>query len=223
MSFIWRNFLIVTVFMLSLCSRGWGGKVLVEDNVNVSTTSSLPPKVGRSAAQKYFVKDHQQTDDTINTRLLSLHIGGYIHSKASQWGDESYAHRVGGKTMGVTYKIGEWVRTMDLNLRIDYFQYELGNEKPIKVSFVPLMTFPDASTNFPLYFGLGAGMGFFLNQLERESNLSMDYQLIFGVRWTDLWNHSGIFIESGIKDHVHLLSDGKFTSQFLTAGAVFKL
>lgn len=217
----------------------YAARILVEDNVKIgddspdqsnssrSSSNPLPsrlPRVGRAAAQKYFVKDAQDDDDGgANSRLLSLHIGGYLKSKAHQWGSQATSEQVGVQTMGVTYKIGEWVRSMDLNLRIDYFQYEVDKEKPIKVSFLPLLTFPDAATDFPLYFGMGLGGGFFLKQMERESNLSIDYQLVFGIRWTDLWNRSGFFIESGIKDHIHLLSDGQFSSQFLTAGAVFKL
>lgn len=217
-------------------SSVYAARILVEDNVKIGdpstesntsrSSSELPnrlPRVGRAAAQKYFVKEAQDDDGEMNTRLLSLHLGGYLKSKAHQWGSQSTSEQVGVQTMGVTYKIGEWVRSMDLNLRIDYFQYEVDKEKPIKVSFLPLLTFPDAATDFPLYFGMGLGAGFFLKQMERESNLSVDYQLVFGVRWTDLWNRSGFFIESGIKDHIHLLSDGQFTSQFLTAGAVFKL
>lgn len=239
--------ILILSCMIMISSWSYAARILVEDNVKVSESPSvespsvesssfssrarrssdlptrLPVKVGRTAAQKYFVKEGQDDDSGVNTRLLSLHVGGYLKSKAMQWGSQATSEQVGVQTMGVTYKIGEWVRTMDLNLRIDYFQYEVDKEKPIKVSFLPLLTFPDAATDFPLYFGMGLGAGFFLKQMQRESNLSIDYQLVFGIRWTDLWNKSGFFIESGIKDHIHLLSDGQFTSQFLTAGAVFKL
>ncbi len=203
-------------------------KILVEENAvptasgQTSQTIEKGTSVGRMAAQKYFVKD-VQTGGNINTRLLSLHIGGYLHSKAYQWGNRASAEQAGVQTTGVTYKIGEWTQTMDLNLRVDYFQFEIERERPIKISFLPLLTFPDSATNFPLYFGIGAGPGIFLSQMAKESSLSLDYQLIFGVRWNDIWHNSGFFIESGIKDHLHVLSDGQFTSQFLTAGAVFKL
>lgn len=203
-------------------------KILVEDNIPLDSSSQnkdLPSKkavVGRAAAQKYFVKE-SNSQSLINSRLLSLHIGGYLRSKAYQWGENPSAERAGVQTTGVTYKVGEWTQTMDLNLRVDYIQFEVDNEKPIKISFLPLLTFPDSAAGFPLYFGIGAGPGIFISQMEKESNLTLDYQLIFGVRWMNVWNQAGFFIESGIKDHIHLLSDGQFTSQFLTAGAVFRL
>jgi hypothetical protein len=220
-----KSSFIALMLSITAGTSAFGEKILVEDNALAAPSSESVPKgtaVGRAAAQKYFVKD-VQTGSYINSRLLSLHIGGYLHSKAYQWGETSSSEKVGVQTTGVTYKVGEWTQMMDLNLRVDYFQYEVAHERPIKISFLPLLTFPDSATGFPLYFGLGAGPGIFLSQMEKESVLSLDYQLIFGVRWNDIWRSSGFFIESGIKDHLHVLSDGQFTSQFLTAGAVFRL
>ncbi len=215
--------LLTLLINLLVVSNAKAEKILIEESPNFSKeTPSKGSVVGRAAAQKYFIKD-TTSDNYSNTRLLSLHIGGYLRSKAYQWGDRSSLEKVGAQTTGATYKIGEWAQLMDLNLRVDYLQYEIDGAHPIKISFIPLLTFPDAAARFPLYFGLGAGPGFFLSQMSKESNLSLDYQLIFGIRWNDIWRSSGFFIESGIKDHIHVLSDGQFTSQFMTAGAVFRL
>ncbi len=227
-SFAFKKVILFSCYLLGmtalLAPGEWARaeKILVEENALSATPVKKEPVVGRAAAQRYFIKgDHSL--NSVNARLLSLHVGGYLRSKAYQWGDHSTYERAGVQTTGVTYKVGEWTQAMDLNLRIDYMQFEFEHSKPIKISFLPLLTFPDSATGFPLYFGIGAGPGIFLSQMEKESNLSLDYQLIFGVRWLDVWRQSGFFIESGIKDHVHLLSDGQFMSQFLTAGAVFRL
>lgn len=220
----YKVFLTLVGVLFVFNSPATAAKILVEEGVGIPAGEGTIQKgatVGRAAAQKYFTKEIRTS--SINTRLLSLHIGGYLRSKAYQWGDKTSVEGPGARTTGVTYKIGEWPQTMDLNIRLDYFQYDIEREHPIKISFLPLLTFPDSATNFPLYFGVGAGPGIFLSQMAQESSLSLDYQLIFGVRWNDIWRTSGFFIESGIKDHIHVLSDGQFTSQFLTAGAVFKL
>jgi hypothetical protein len=202
--------------LLILCfslSESWAARILVEENKT--------PEVGRAAAQKFFTKSNDSIPNS--SRILSLHAGGYINSKSREWGKSGISERTGYQTLGVTYKIGEWARSMDLSMRIDYLQYAFLQKNPIKLSVLPMFTFPDSASNFPLYFGGGLGAGVFLTQLEKESNLALDYQLIFGLRLLDIWGHSGFFIESGIKDHVHLLSDGQFTGQFLVAGAVFSL
>lgn len=189
--------------------------------VNPKATLHKGAVVGRAAAQKYFTQK-PSPPIFLGTRVLGLHAGGYLNSKSYLWGEKS-SQTTGVQTLGVTYKIGEWIRTMDLNLRIDYFVFQRETERPIKISFLPLLTFPDAGADFPLYFGAGIGPGVFLSQIKGESLLTVDYQLIFGIKWNDIWPKTGFFIESGIKDHIHVLSDGQFSSQFLTAGAVFKL
>jgi hypothetical protein len=208
----------ISIFsLLILCfanSQSLAERILVEDKKTL--------EVGREAAQKFFTKTKVSPSPS-SSRTLSLHAGGYINSKSYDWGKSGVSERTGYQTLGVTYKIGEWSRAMDLSMRIDYLQYAFLNKNPIKLSVLPMLTFPDAASNFPIYFGGGLGAGVFLTQLERESNISLDYQLIFGLRLQDIWGHSGFFIESGIKDHVHLLSDGQFTGQFLVAGAVFSL
>lgn len=220
---------ICVLFNTIVSPNAWSQKVLIEDDRSqvevgreVSGRNKSYPEVGKQAAQKYFTKTQAPTLMP-SSRLISLHWGGYINSKAYEWGKSAVTERVGDQSVGVTYKLGEWSQSMDLSMRVDYMQYTFANKNPIKLSLLPLFTFPESSAHFPLYFGGGIGMGAFLTQMENESNLSLDYQLVFGLRMQDIWGHSGFFIESGIKDHLHLLSDGQFTGQFLGAGAVFSL
>ncbi len=205
-------------------------KVLVEGGDDAATGISskgtnFQPEVGRQAAQKYFSKSRVPSSyaGSPSHRLLGLHWGGFLNSKAFDWGQKSVTERTGDQTVGVTYKIGEWVQAMDLNIRFEYTQYAFQEKNPIKLSLLPLFTFPESSADFPLYFGGGVGAGVFMSQMDKESTLSLDYQLVFGLRLQNIWGRSGFFIESGIKDHLHLLSDGQFTGQFLGAGAVFSL
>lgn len=81
--------------------------------------------------------------------------------------------------------------------------------------------FPDASSKFPLYFGVGAGLGVFVKQLSGESAMSLDYQVLAGARFFDLFNNAGFFLEAGLKNHMHMLSDGQFNGTFVAAGSVF--
>ena len=110
---------------------------------------------------------------------------------------------------------------MDLNLRFDFNEYQLDSDRATKLSLLPLLTFPPASSHFPLYFGLGAGLGIFFQQIPDESNISFDYQLVAGARFADLIENFGVFVEFGLKNHLQVLSDGQFNGTALTTGAVF--
>ncbi len=187
------------------------------------------PRVGRRAAAKYLSQAGPGTDDESLAavekimpmdRLLMLHVGGYTSSVSYHWKDSEKRKNIGTATYGVTYLWDQW-KGLDVNLRFDFNEYKIDDERATKLSIMPLWTLPMAETDFPLYFGLGAGLGIFFVQLEDESNLSFDYQLVAGARFTDLYENFGAFLEFGLKNHLHLLSDGQVNGTAFSAGAVF--
>jgi len=183
------------------------------------------PIVGREAAAKYFGQQRAPTQESLFKaggvdHYLALHFGRYMDSDSYEWGTTK-EDNVGGNTFGVTYRIGEWLNSMDLAIRIDYNEYKVSGEKPTKISFMPVIMFPDATSRFPLYFGAGAGLGVFLKQVDRKSAVSFDYQLIAGARFLDVFENTGFFVEAGIKNHLHLLSSGQMNGTFLATGLVF--
>lgn len=187
------------------------------------------PRVGRKAAAKYFSKEAEPEQQMASEEsrsisagdgLLMLHVGGYTESTSYQWKDSAKRTGVGSATYGLTYLFSEW-NGLDVNLRFDFNEYKLDEERATKLSFMPLWTFPRAQAKFPLYFGFGAGAGVFFTQVEDESNLSLDYQLVAGARFADVIENFGLFVEFGMKNHLHLLSDGQFNGTALSGGAVF--
>lgn len=183
------------------------------------------PVVGREAAARYFEKrepaQNYSTGGALADHYLALHFGRYMTSQSYEWGKNGQQNDVGGNNFGVTYRMGEWKNSMDLSLRIDYTEFDLPEVKPSKISFIPLLTFPDAGSRFPLYFGAGLGLGVFFKQANEKSPLSLDYQLILGARFFDIFENTGFFIEAGLKNHIHLLSSGQFNGTFLSGGLVF--
>ncbi len=184
------------------------------------------PRVGRDEAAKYF----EPASDSVrraassfgpSDHYLALHIGRYMSSQSYDWGPNGQADNVGGNSFGVTYRVGEWHNSMDLNLRIDYQEYKLGDENTSKLSFMPLLTFPDAGSRFPLYFGIGGGLGVFFKQIDGKSPVSFDYQLVAGARFFDIFENTGFFLEAGLKNQLLIVSSGQLNGTFLAAGLVF--
>jgi hypothetical protein len=190
------------------------------------------PKVGRDEAAKYFQVSEPQEYNTGNNNssartsgpsdhYLALSYSKYMASQSYDWGDSGQEDDVGGNSFGLTYRVGEWHNSMDLNLRLDYSEYNLAGGRPTKLSFLPLLTFPDAGSRFPLYFGIGAGLGVFFKQLDGKSAISFDYQLVAGARFFDVFENTGFFIEAGLKNHLLILSSGQLNGTFLAGGLVF--
>ena len=123
--------------------------------------------------------------------------------------------------MGLTYRLGEWVNSMDLNFRVDFTEYSLLEGSASKLSFLPMITFPDVASKFPLYFGVGAGLGVFMHQLDGESSVAFEYQVIGGLRFFNVLPNTGFFLEGGLKNHILLLTDGQFNGPFVALGSVF--
>ena len=188
-----------------------------------------PQETGREKAQEYF-RDRQAAPPTKTfrgpssdgpaPRLLMLHVGTFFSSDAYKWG-RGDQDDIGKLNAGVTYRIGEWVNSMDLAFRFDYTNYDLDEGPARKLSFGAIITFPDANSRFPLYFGGGLGAGIFMKQIDSEGALALDWSLLAGARFLDVIDNVGFFVESGMKNHLHLLSDGQFNGVFFAVGTVF--
>lgn len=215
-------FRIFTVQLLTLgMAAGLGLRAEAQDG---------QPKVGRKAAAKYFEKDVQPERRPAQApsgrgggggeSLLMLAVGTHLNSTSYAWKGGDKRTDIGRASYGVTYLADEYWN-MDLNLRIDFSEYKLDDVRATKFSVLPLLTFPRAETRFPIYFGFGAGVGVFFQQVEQESSLAFDYQLVAGARFLDMFNNFGFFTELAMKNHLHILSDGQLNGSTLTVGGVF--
>lgn len=213
--------------------RQWGftylalGFLFVSAIGFVTKAQAQQPKVGRKAASAYFAKDADASQETHSRssaggeNVLMLHLGKYVGSQAYQWKDSGKQDNVGRASYGVSYLFDEW-GGLDTFIRVDFNEYDVNGTKASKLSLLPLWTFPRAESRFPLYFGIGAGLGVFFTQVEGESNLALDYQLVAGARFMDLADtNGGFFIEYGMKNHLHILSDGQLNGTVVTGGAIF--
>lgn len=197
-------------------------KKLILLSVFFSTLASAgTPIVGREAAGKFFKRNVDAITGT--THFMAIHLGKFLESQAWDWGQSQKQDGIAHVNFGVTYKMGAITEneTMDWHLRIELTEYDLLSQKPLKLSFLPMIIFPDVNSKFPIYFGGGAGLGVFIRQLPDESYLSLDYQMVLGARFFDIFGNAGFFVETGIKNHLQLLTNGQVNSTFLSLGSVF--
>lgn len=206
-----------------------GGRVDVTNTQEVVQEEEAPkkkPRVGRNAAEKYMSKREPAATSSSSSsgasdHYLALHLGTFVSDSSYRWGARDSDTNNGKLTLGLTYRMGEWVNSMDLAIRVDFNTYSLTEGSASKLSFLPVIMFPDASSKFPIYFGIGGGLGVFTKQITNESSISFDYQLLVGARFFDIFRNTGFFVEAGLKNHIHLLSDGQSNGTFVAAGTVF--
>ena len=196
---------ILLIVLFACCSVSWAD-----------------PVVGREAAAGYF-NQAQEAVNNISGRehYMVLHLGKLVNTNAWNWGSSGRQKNAGSASVGVTYRVGEWKDLTDTAIRIDFNEYDIEGQKPQKLSFLGVLQFPEAASEFPLYFGAAIGPGIFFKQVGGEASLTLDYQLLVGIRFFDVFENVGFSIESGLKNHIQIGDDGQVNSAFLTAGAVF--
>jgi hypothetical protein len=188
------------------------------------------PVVGRQAAQKYMspkrqsaaAEDHDSSAKGGDfNHYFSVGVGSSVSDKAYHWGGGDTLSNVEKFSINVNYRFGEWVNVADLSLRTEYTSYSVRGVNTRQIGLIPLVTFPDVSSRFPLYFGLGIGPGFFINQYPGDSFFAIDYTILAGLRFLNVFNNVGFFAEGGLKNHFLVFSEGQFNGYFITLGAVF--
>lgn len=187
-----------------------------------SPLAAADPVVGREAAAPYFGEEARPVRVAgPRDHYMVLHIGKLVNTNAWNWGQSGRQKDAGAATIGVTYRIGEWNGLTDTLLRLDFNEYDIKGEKPQKLSFLPMIMFPDAASAFPLYFGAGVGPGIFFNQVGGEASITLDYQMVVGMRFFNVFESVGFSVESGLKNHLQIGDDGQVNSAFFALGAVF--
>jgi hypothetical protein len=206
------------------------GSLALAQQVEVTDQGQTP--VGRARAEKYFqARQARQSHQDVaqrspaqssngNPRYLALHIGTFFDDQSYNWTRGNHSDRA-RLNLGVTYRMGEWVNSMDFLLRSELTTYKFDEGDARKLSFIGMITFPDANSKFPLYFGAGLGPGVFIKQLHNKSVLTLDYQLVAGARFFNVIDTIGFSVEIGMKNHFHLLSGGQFNGLAITVGTVF--
>jgi len=177
----------------------------------------------KKVRQKYFAREAQESPSTVSNEdhYLAIHLGGFISGDSYQWGDHPHVENPGKLIAGLAYRLDTWGGLADWLLKADVNSYELPEGRPVQLVLTGALAFPDASSKFPLYFGAGAGPGFFFKQVTTESFLALNYTLFGGARFFNVVGNTGFFVEGGLKNLFLLLSDGQFNGYYMTVGTLF--
>ena len=82
---------------------------------------------------------------------------------------------------------------MDLLFRADFNSWDFPEKKPVKLSLMPLVVFPDANSEFPLYFGGGAIIAPFCVSILHIPVFTIAGPAMFGTFMTSI---AGVFFYS---------------------------
>jgi len=191
----------------------------------LSMSKAFAVDVGKDAAMKYFTGKPSRTPSSSSNisitspqstdydRLLSVAIGGLIQTKSYGWSEQS----VQGWNLEAAYQSqGDYFLT---GYALDFQKFVNEGEELSKIAFLFSVSFPRRQT-FPVYIGVSAGPGFFLKQKKDESQFSFDYKAYMGMRLSQ--SYSLFFLEGGVKNHLHILTDGQFIGWYMSSGVAYR-
>lgn len=107
--------------------------------------------------------------------------------------------------IGFNQHVTELSQIFDLSLQMAVFVAQMENQRASLVEITPRITTPTIRTSFPLYIGMGAGLGFYPWFVVRKLPLlSFNTQIFIGLRFFDLYHNLGISTEFNLRIHVPL-------------------
>lgn len=178
---------------------------------------------GKEAVMKYFAPGRSGQSMIVNREpaslpgndnLIALSVSGLFNSKSYGWTEESLK----GWGVEASYQ-SPMASFFTRGFHLEYQKYITDRAELGKVSLLMSFTFP-RRLDFPVFLAIAAGPGYFTKQKANESEFTIDYKGYAGLRFTQ--QNTQYFLQSGVKNHVHMLSDGQFISWYFSSGVAYK-
>lgn len=134
--------------------------------------------------------------DYSNTFALLVGTSLYRESKKREF--KAFSSRIISYNQKVK-EIGGWG---DLNLQVAIGASQMERQGAFFIEITPRITVPEVRTAFPLYLGLGVGLGFYPRYiLQDQAYQSLNSQFFVGLRLFDIYHNLGLLAELNLKVH----------------------
>ena len=151
-------------------------------------------------------------------RSLALLVGASVYGETKDEQQDLFSSRV----FGYNQRIKEFRTIGDFNLRIELGAVELESQRSFRISVAPHFTLPDIRSGFPVYVGVGGGFGLFPRHiLKKQPALSLNAQMLIGVRFIDVYKNVGFMMELNLKMHTPFQDMKLYMELLANMGFVF--
>ena len=178
-------FFIFLVFVIP----SWG-----EEN---DTESSEEKSGYRYIIDNYFSKK-RSSEAYSYSRSFTLYGGFSFYRKSTKKSFDPFS----SFSLSFDQKIKEISYFGDIGLRLSIFSTKLERQRAVLLEITPRISVPEIQTAFPLYIGLGAGLGFYPHYIVRKiPSLSVSGQVFTGLRLVELYHNLGFSGELNLRIH----------------------
>lgn len=161
-----------------------------------------PEKSEKSAYRyiidNYFSKRDSSTLSSHYTRSLSIYSGLSFYRESSVKLFPSFSSVV----FGFNQQIKEIQGFGDVNIQFSFNSLQLERQRAVLLEVMPQFSFPEMRSTFPIYMGLGAGLGFYpRNIIRKKLSLSLSGEFFLGLRFLNLYHNLGFSSEVNLRIH----------------------
>lgn len=167
-----------------------------------SSSSKEEKKSGyRYLIKNYFSKDRVNERGWKKSRNFVL-FGGLSFYREKE-GDEKALSSFSSFSFGFNQQIKELSHFGDIGLQAEvFFSREGKGKQDVILEFTPRISIPEVQTAFPVYIGVGWGLGFYpFYILKKKPFFSMSWQFFSGLRFLEIYHNIGLTAELNLRLH----------------------
>lgn len=209
--------LLVFFWIWNSCQFAWANT-----NGKVSTlpplSSKQRPPVGKKAADSYILSTYMTKANQYekNTKSRGYSIGIYLtHFTISTAYHSPLSPKEQGFSSGLIY-LQEFSASSNLFFR-GHLSLDKSNNRHWSLSVIPLILYNLS----PIYVGAGGpGLNFFLNAPDSNNVFALDWQILAGIRFFEIFNFFNFFIEARWKNPFNIFDTSQRKTIHFLAGVL---
>ena len=167
------------------------------------------------SVKSYFSKKEEPAP---HRRSMLLYVGSSVYSAAKGFKGDPFASVI----LGFRQQFKEVMGIGDFSLKTEIQSLKLKTGRATQINVTPVFSLPGAGSGFPVYVGLGGGIGFYpYFILDSKPSLSVNLQLFTGLRLLNLYENLGVNGELALHAHIPFREERLYMETITSLGLIF--
>lgn len=153
-------------------------------------------------------------------RGMVLYLGSSLYSDSA--GKNFKRKPFSSWILGFQQQIKEISNLGDFNLKTELQNFRLNAGRATQINITPVFSLPEMENGFPVYVGLGAGLGFYpYHILKGKPFFSLNTQFFVGLRLPNLYANLGLHAEMVLHMHIPFQDNRLYMDTIANLGIIF--
>ena len=165
-------------------------------------TSNVPPSSEEEGYEyvgdNYFSDNQPSEQNNPLLKRFTIQAGPSLYRESTEKSLNSFS----AFTLNFNHIIKEVSSLFDVNLQWTVFYSKLKEDRVTLLELTPRISIPEARSDFPLYVGVGLGLGIYPYYIiKKQAFLAANGQFFAGLRFSEIHKNIGVVTELNAKIH----------------------